>query len=307
MKHLLRPALALGTLLWASQASAYCRTTTCDPRLSACPEVADNPGCFAGGVPLFWPVPCVGLALQQGASKQVSYEVFAATVEKSFAAWSSAACSGGKPSLAFSIIGPVPCGNREFNENKGNANILVFREDEWPYTDSSSVLALSTLTFGVDTGTILDADMEINAVPSLVTLTTTDSDVKIDLQSILTHEAGHFMGMAHSLVSGATMYPSYNSGQTSFRDLDADDVAGICAVYPPARAGLPACDVLAASKGSLGFSATCGGDGVTAPADDSSTSGCHCAAAGGGDRAPRLAALGVLAALGLALGRRRRR
>jgi hypothetical protein len=54
-----------------------------------------------------------------------------------------------------------------------------------------------------------------------------------DLQSIVTHEAGHFLGMSHSADPLATMRRDYTAGSDSFRDLAPDDVAGICAIYPP--------------------------------------------------------------------------
>src|SRR5206468_38411 len=54
-----------------------------------------------------------------------------------------------------------------------------------------------------------------------------------DFASIVTHETGHFLGMAHSGDSHATMYAHYNPGSTTLRNLTADDVSGICTVYPP--------------------------------------------------------------------------
>jgi hypothetical protein len=73
-----------------------------------------------------------------------------------------------------------------------------------------------------------------------------------DLQSIVTHEAGHFLGLAHSLVPTSTMVAQYTSGTQTFRMLDPDDGAGICAVFPP---DAPAqCDVAPRQ----GFSPACG-------------------------------------------------
>src|ERR1019366_8185381 len=50
-----------------------------------------------------------------------------------------------------------------------------------------------------------------------------------DLGSILTHEAGHFLGLAHTADTSAVMYASYSPGATV---LTPDDVAGICSIYP---------------------------------------------------------------------------
>jgi hypothetical protein len=73
-----------------------------------------------------------------------------------------------------------------------------------------------------------------------------------DLQSIVTHEAGHFLGLAHSQVASATMWPNYMSGTETFRMLDPDDVDGICAVFPAASA--PQCNATPRQ----GFSPACG-------------------------------------------------
>jgi MYXO-CTERM domain-containing protein len=51
-----------------------------------------------------------------------------------------------------------------------------------------------------------------------------------DLQAILTHEAGHFLGLAHSVDTSAIMYAFYSPGSIH---LTPDDVAGICTIYPP--------------------------------------------------------------------------
>ena len=56
--------------------------------------------------------------------------------------------------------------------------------------------------------------------------------VRIDVQNTVTHEAGHTLGLDHTTDPRATMYASAPSGQTSKRILGADDIAGICAIYP---------------------------------------------------------------------------
>jgi hypothetical protein len=52
-----------------------------------------------------------------------------------------------------------------------------------------------------------------------------------DLQGVAAHEYGHALGLAHSSVVGATMYPSASAGGYALRSLAADDVAGLQAVY----------------------------------------------------------------------------
>jgi hypothetical protein len=53
------------------------------------------------------------------------------------------------------------------------------------------------------------------------------------LEDVATHEFGHALGMSHSSVSGATMYPSYSGCSQQLRSLAADDIAGVEALYPP--------------------------------------------------------------------------
>lgn len=52
------------------------------------------------------------------------------------------------------------------------------------------------------------------------------------VRDVMTHEFGHALGIAHSSVSSATMYPVIKYCSTAFRSLDADDLAGIEALYP---------------------------------------------------------------------------
>ncbi|KAK4773855.1 hypothetical protein SAY87_028874 [Trapa incisa] len=52
----------------------------------------------------------------------------------------------------------------------------------------------------------------------------------VDLESVAVHEIGHLLGLGHSSVTGAIMYPTI-SAQTRKVDLAADDIQGIQVLY----------------------------------------------------------------------------
>jgi hypothetical protein len=58
------------------------------------------------------------------------------------------------------------------------------------------------------------------------------------IEDIAAHEFGHALGLGHSTILGATMYPSVSSCNASNRTLDADDIAGAQVLYPP-PSGVP--------------------------------------------------------------------
>ena len=71
------------------------------------------------------------------------------------------------------------------------------------------------------------------------------------LQDALTHEFGHALGLGHSPVPGATMYPSMTWCSMDPRTLDADDLAGIETLYPSAGANTaPTVSIAAPMAGS---------------------------------------------------------
>jgi len=235
--RLLSAAGALASLICVSRpAAAFCRTTTCDPTDPA--QACELQGsCIVSGFPLFWPSLCVSFAVQQDGTRlrKIPFDVVSEVVGDGYLKWLSADCGGGQhPSLKIVTQGAAICNEQVYNQDGPNANVWMFRDDEWPYASlSGDMLALTTVTFNVDNGEIFDVDVEINSVQYELSLT--DTDVKNDLPSIVTHEAGHFLGLSHSEVEEATMYLQYPAGSIEFRSLAADDMAGICDAYKPDR------------------------------------------------------------------------
>lgn len=294
-------AVVLSIALAAPPAFGFCRTTTCDPADPKQHCKVDAMQCVTSGVPLSWRSSCVTVGVQGSGSPRngLSYDEVAVVVERAFGTWMKAGCGSGAPSIDVKLIGPVECGVSEYNSKAGNANIVLFREDDWPYVGAANAVGLTTTRFDNMTGELWDADIELNGVEG--DLSVGDPIRGVDLLSVLTHEAGHFLGLSHSPDQTATMRAVYLPQQdgTSFRTLASDDVAGICAIYPPDRK--PA---TTSCENRHGFSSECGAD---QPASANESKGCSLAVSHGTESR---GATGVLALLALAwttrLARRRR-
>lgn len=270
---LLATLLSVGVTAWSSSAEAFCRTTTCIPGEDC--EYDPQTGCAVTGKPLEWNRPCLSFGVQKDGSplRGISYEEAHGIIAGAFSRWLGSNCDGKLPSIDLADLGAVACGQPQYNKTGPNANVWMFRDEGWEGGSSnasasetpSSTLAITIITFQPDTGEIFDADVEINSEQAL--LTTSDSQVVFDLASIVTHEAGHFLGLSHTREPGATMRAGYLPGTVSLRALSEDDELGMCAIYPPDRQ-LPPGNCMPRH----GFSSQCSGEpdsgcsfGVPAP------------------------------------------
>jgi matrixin len=285
----------------ARDARAFCRTTTCDPteERDGCAQVL---GCSTRGQTLFWPDACVTYAVHLLGSplRKVSAFETDQAMQNAFRAWLGTTCpGGGQPSLGVVPLGGASCDRVEFNAPEAgragapNANLVIFRDSAWPYPDERFVIARTSITFETTTGVIFDADIEINSFQN--EFSTSDTEISYDLQAVLTHEVGHFLGLDHSRVPNATMNASYDVSSLGTRTLSSDDQAAICSVYSPLADPSPGCP---GDTGPLnGFSRECGSDSNTDAA-------CLALAPGAARDTPWLAG-GALSLL--ALSRRRQR
>lgn len=287
--------IELGALALPGDAEAFCRTTT---------ESTLGGGCSSTGLPLYWKYRCVGFRLSEAGTAEVPFDRVRQTAIQAFERWSEPACTGGIPSIAASYLGTTKTEKVEFNLQETNENIVVFRDAGWPYDEALSI-ALTTLTYDKRQGEILDADIEVNS--HAVAIVAKDPGIPLknneyDLSTILTHEAGHFLGLAHSEVRDATMYYKYNPGTVDQGLLKEDDAAGICAIYRSSGAR-------ATARGDVFADELCA-PAASEEAPASMAGGAFACAApgnGGGGSAAGLATTSALLVLAGALLRGRRR
>lgn len=102
---------------------------------------------------------------------------------------------------------------------------------------------------------IVDSDIEFNPSVTFSTTATTPTS-SFDLQSIATHEIGHFLGMDHSGLASSIMFAFGDSGGVPQRTLSTDDAIGIGSVYPSAN--------FAGATGTLSGNVTLNGSGILA-------------------------------------------
>lgn len=303
MKLQLGAVVLLAVGLDAASALAFCRTTTCDPNdpTEHC-EKDPATGCLLTGLPLAWRSSCVSVGVQQlGSPKNgFSYDEVADVVEQAFGSWMRADCGGAGPSIDVKLLGPIECGLSEYNQERANANVVLFREDEWPYVGASNAIGLTTTRFDMKTGDLWDADIELNGATQ--SLSIGDPIAADDLLSVLTHEAGHFLGLSHTFDGAATMRAIYDpeTDGATFRSLDDDDVRGICEIYPLGRKAQTA-----SCENRHGFSSQCGAD--QPPPEESSGCSLNTRAGADGRRAGALPSLLALCLAACARLARRRR
>ena len=249
-RRLVALMLAGGVLTAGADAHAFCRTKTCETEQC----VRNAQGCLLDGMALYWPSSCISFAVQRdgSASSGIDFATTEAIVQEAFDKWAAVDCGGATPSFRIEPLGRVECDRAEYNQEAPNANVFLFRDESWPYRNAADALALTTLTYNVETAEIYDADVELNSLQT--TFTTTDQTPVIsDLSSVVTHETGHFLGLSHSAVETAVMRGTgYQSGTTDMRVLTSDDIVGICEIFPPGSEASGTC------RPRHGFGSKCG-------------------------------------------------
>jgi len=83
-----------------------------------------------------------------------------------------------------------------------------------------------------DAGRMTEADIQIDATQAQ----------KYNIEQLLTHEIGHFLGLDHSAVLSSVMFPFVGNGPTS--PLDSDERVAIATIYPKSDPTLSAATLM---------------------------------------------------------------
>jgi len=86
---------------------------------------------------------------------------------------------------------------------------------------------------------------------------------QMDIQAINTHEYGHALGLGHSNVNGATMWPSASYGSVTPRSINNDDQAGVQSIYGVQSSSMPYIDDVQGSTAAGGTAIVVGGNFTT--------------------------------------------
>lgn len=244
---LVLPLVAVGVFLISFAPAAHSYLP------GGCLTTQTGPSCTANAlVPLHWSVsaPIVyNINPNTTGAKINGSRTAASVIDASFAVWIAA------PNTSLPIVRGADTTVSAESASPGNINLICFVCTDTNFASDASTLAVTLFTYvtgpgqpdgrGGTTkfaGQIIKADILFNPTPSppnfpatsfttnagAATLTQTTNVV--DLQTVAMHEIGHFLGMDHSAVTTAVMYPFAPSIP---RDtLAYDDVAGISQLYP---------------------------------------------------------------------------
>ena len=186
----------------APSAHGYCLRTACGDNAGARCTPAGTDDC---GSALRWPDGRVVYSVISSAA--MSGRDPAAVIHDAFDVWRSADCGGGRHP-AIQIIE---------TSTEQTSNLV-------------QLLAMPTPERGTDATTTLRFHEGALSLGDIVFYQLSD-DRKLNASAV--HEAGHFLGLMHSDDRAAVMSEALERGVGVHANLAPDDVAAICAAYPP--------------------------------------------------------------------------
>lgn len=224
-------------------AHAYCALYTCrevteadaasDPSLEVNHCEEDDAGCNAEGYPLYWTSKCLtyGVSDLSTSVLDIDGEEFDAIIQGAFDVWQGVDCGNGKhPGFRVQSVGVVDSNGSFICEAELRANLSVWSlVTRW--TRSPKAMAFTGTGYDKNSGEVFDSDVDFNLVKFASEVA--PEDYALVLSKVALHEAGHYLGLAHSKVQDAAMEENYGATELVSHDLTQDDIDGICELFPP--------------------------------------------------------------------------
>ncbi len=170
-----------------------------------------------------WPAE-VPYALHMPSGRHVD-PAFREELTRALQVWTSIACSG----LRVRYTGTTAASPNVAAEGADGRSVIGFAERAWPY--GQGVTAVTRVR--AREGALVEADMLLNAVDYEWRASSVPPGTRRlrALRFTLPHELGHFFGLGHSEDAASLMHPAALNGAPG-----ADDVQGMCTLYPRGRA-----------------------------------------------------------------------
>ena len=170
-----------------------------------------------------WVEAAIPYSISDAGSPQIPNGSEFLAVKAAFDAWEDVASSN----VNFEYQGTTPVRTA----GRDGTNLITFVDD----TGLGALLGTTTLAatfsfFNNIGGELVFEESDIAFNPSHVLTTSGESD-RFDIQSVLTHEVGHMLGLDHSGLISSVMAPFAIQDQTDQRVLLYDDIAGVTEIY----------------------------------------------------------------------------
>jgi hypothetical protein len=190
------------------------------------------------GNEVYQPNSCFYYSVNERGSDNIFMTDLSEIIRASFDAWEDVSCSY----FYFMDTKPTTVDKAEYNQDKGNVNLLVWREEmeDWPAEFSNNAIAMTSVTYNLNSFDILDTDIEFNGAHfEFGTVENGGDNYFVDLQTVITHEIGHAIGLndlydpqyKDSTMYGVDIHDSDGSATLDKRSLHQDDINGLCYIY----------------------------------------------------------------------------